>query len=111
MVGRQKVIASRHRRPISPPYRAATHVSASSPLGANRALPGLPLTGPQQSAKLLLVPPAWLVWSFGGCCDRAAGSKATSGNLGRRRGRLFRPAAASRLLNYRPFEAPVPFKI
>src|SRR5215831_6816562 len=30
-------------------------------LGANRAFPRLPLTGPQQSARLLLVQPAWLV--------------------------------------------------
>src|ERR1700747_210174 len=36
------------------------------PLGANGALPRLPLTCPQQSARLLLVPAAWLVWSFGG---------------------------------------------
>src|SRR5215467_5628438 len=35
-------------------------------LGANGALPRLPLTCPQQSAKLLFVPAAWLVWSFGG---------------------------------------------
>jgi len=49
----------------------------------SRALPRLPLTAAQQSAKLLSVPPAWLVWSFRGCRDRAAGSKATSGNLGR----------------------------
>src|SRR5579872_3266285 len=35
-------------------------------LGANGALPRLPLTCPQQSARLLLVPAAWLVWSFGG---------------------------------------------
>jgi class 3 adenylate cyclase len=46
------------------------------PLGANRVLPRLPLTVPQQSAKLLPVPPAWLVWSFGGRRDRPAGSKA-----------------------------------
>jgi hypothetical protein len=52
-------------------------------IGVNGALPRLPLTGPQQSARLLLVPPAGLVWSFGGRRDRAAGSKATSGNLGR----------------------------
>src|SRR5215469_3377664 len=31
------------------------------PLGANKAFPRLSLTGPQQSAKLLLVKPAWLV--------------------------------------------------
>src|SRR5215471_21442208 len=36
------------------------------PLGANGALPRLPLTCPQQSARLLLVLAAWLVWSFGG---------------------------------------------
>src|SRR5439155_18942991 len=36
--------------------------------------PTIPLTGPQQSAKLLPVPAAWLVWPFGGRCDRAAGS-------------------------------------
>src|SRR5215831_17219733 len=52
------------------------------------ALSQLPLTGPQQSARLLPVPPAWLVWPFGGRCGGAAGSKAISGDLGRRRGRL-----------------------
>ena len=36
------------------------------PLGANGALPRLLLTCPQQNARLLLVPAAWLVWSFGG---------------------------------------------
>jgi len=51
-------------------------------------LPRLPLTGLQHSARLLLVPSERLVWSFGGRCDRAAGSEATSGNLGSRRGRL-----------------------
>jgi hypothetical protein len=60
----------------------------SSP--ANAALRQIGLSrGPQQSARLLL-PSAWLVWSFGGRCERAAGSKAISGDLGRRRGRLFR---------------------
>src|SRR6266700_4758754 len=44
----------------------------------------------------LLVPPAWLVLSLGGSCDRGAGSKATGGNLGRRRGRLFRAHATRR---------------
>ena len=39
------------------------------------ALPQLP----QQSARLLPVPPAWSVWPLGGCCGGAAGSKATSG--------------------------------
>ena len=29
------------------------------------------------------VPLSWLVWSFGVRCDRPAGSKATSGDLGR----------------------------
>src|SRR5262249_46565991 len=42
-------------------------------LAANRAFPRLPLTGQQQGARLAL-PPAWLVWSFRACRDRAAGS-------------------------------------
>src|SRR6516165_56101 len=37
-----------------------------TPLGASGALPRLPLTCPQQSARLLPIPAAWLVWSFGG---------------------------------------------
>jgi hypothetical protein len=62
----------------------------SSP--ANAALRQIGLSrGPQQSARLLL-PSAWLVWSFGGRCDSAAGSKAISGDLGRRRGRLLHGA-------------------
>jgi adenylate cyclase len=41
-------------------------IGRQMPLGAAGALLRLPLTGPQQSARLLLVPAAWLVWSFGG---------------------------------------------
>src|SRR5262245_60126488 len=45
---------------------AAPAMGRQMPLGANWALPRLPLTCPQQSARLLLAPAAWLVWSFGG---------------------------------------------
>src|SRR6516225_9201467 len=45
---------------------AAPAMGRQMPLGANGALPRLPLTCPQQSARLLLAPAAWLVWSFGG---------------------------------------------
>src|SRR5262249_34281959 len=74
-------------------FAAPNAARATGPANAawsSRALPRLPLTGPQQSARLLPVPPAWSVLSFGGRCDGAAGSKAISGDLGRRRGRLFR---------------------
>jgi hypothetical protein len=59
------------------------HGPRQMPLGANTAFPRLPVTGPQQSARLLLVSAAWLVWPFGGRCGGAAGSKAISGDLGR----------------------------
>ena len=49
-----------------------------------------------QSARLLPVPPAWLVWPFGGPCGGAAGSEAISDDLGRRRSRLFRAHATCR---------------
>src|SRR6516164_1850241 len=45
---------------------AAPAMGRQMPLGANGALPRLPLTCPQQCARLLLHPTAWLVWSFGG---------------------------------------------
>src|SRR6516165_12178909 len=77
-IGRGALLCTQRRVPTAP----------AMPVQTTRALRQLPLTRPQQSARLLPVPAAWLVWSFGGPCDRAAGSKAASGNLGRRRSRL-----------------------
>src|SRR5262245_27735984 len=76
---------------FGPPESTHVHVpqAGKMPLEAN-GLPRLPLTGPQRSARFLLVPAACLGWSFGGRCDGAPGSKAIGGDLGCRRGRLLR---------------------
>ena len=71
-------LSSSHLTQLGPPLlthalcRHARAGPARCPVEAIRP-PTIPLTGPQQSAKLLLVPP-WLVRPFGGRCDRAAGS-------------------------------------
>ena len=84
MVSRRKVIASRHRRPISP--RAATHVSASSPVSNGWTTSPAALIA--RNVTTALPNSLILIWSFFIACPTAV----TADDVGAAGGEAIVPA-------------------